>query len=123
MTPTIAEIEARLQAATPGEWVAVRSHTGATMEVHVDFMSPLTGGWRISEGIRLKPDAQFIAHAPTDMRHLLSEYHAARQRVSELERGVRELLKDSECYCVDNVAYRGPCQYCKLKAAMQKGAV
>ena len=79
----IQAIEARLEAATPGPWdvetipetgesrVIVRSNTGDPMlDVSV-----------APHGVRAE-DAEFIAHAPEDIRALLDEVKAVRDAVA-----------------------------------------
>lgn len=38
----------------------------------------------------------------------------------ELVEALRQLVKDGECYCADNVAAKGPCGYCEASAVLGK---
>jgi hypothetical protein len=91
MTPTIAEIEARLRGGGAGK-----------------------GTWEAYD------------QAAKDIAHLLSELHAARQRVSELEGELRHLVNLVEPALENGVRIPGlaTCNGAKLVlSAMQKGAV
>lgn len=59
------EIQARLEAATPGEWKLDSGLLGGINSVVCDKGS-------ICEVVRRREDARFIAHAPEDMRKLLN---------------------------------------------------
>ena len=69
MTDRLDEIQARLDAATPGPWVAMNS--GVIAIVTASEHQLITRG-------SLPPDADFIAHAPDDLAWLL-------ERVARLE--------------------------------------
>lgn len=75
MTDRLSEIEARLDAATPGGW-AMRRYYGATW-VHAAYDAP-DGGVTVAGDFVRTDDADLIAHAPDDLRYLLG-------RVRELE--------------------------------------
>ena len=117
------EIEARLEAATPGPWdfetipetgesrVVVRSNTGDPMlDVSV-----------APHGVRAE-DAEFIAHAPEDMRALIAalerqselimgleaEVHAQRQKLE----AVKKLHRPISAECLDIEEIDSACAGC-----------
>jgi hypothetical protein len=69
------EIQERLEAATPGPWHIEEKYTDL---VNVD-------GKIIIKEIGRNKSAQFIAHAPTDMRRLLDEVERLRKENEELQ--------------------------------------
>lgn len=71
--PNLADIEARLNAATPGPWVTGQHASNDTV------IEAVNGGMTIyDEGGHGPADAQFIAHAPEDIAALLREVEALR---------------------------------------------
>lgn len=66
MTPAELDvIEARLKAATPGPWVAPCGALGTDVRT--------LGGASVADDVKRADDADFIAHAPTDIAALLAE--------------------------------------------------
>jgi hypothetical protein len=90
MTPTLAEIEARLKAATPGPWRAHR-FGGAS------YIAPSTAVWRIAKTYRTSYNAEanaaFVAHAPEDRAALLSLVRSRDARLAEIARVVKYKAK------------------------------
>jgi hypothetical protein len=82
MTDRLTGIEARLNAATPGQWFANRYYVGAGED-------PTDPDAEIAKA-SFKPDAEFIAAAPTDMAALLNAVNAA----LELHRSVQVFFPD-----------------------------
>jgi hypothetical protein len=78
-------IEARCNAATKGPWEAKCSYH--------DYPYIVAHGWELGcgEDFARMPDADFIAHARTDLPALLTEVRRLRARNEELEAIVREL--------------------------------
>lgn len=63
------EIEARLAAATPGPWAWASAPAEGSSETPAEYLAnALTGA-----GPHASFDAEFIAHAPEDIRALLAE--------------------------------------------------
>ncbi len=96
MTPErLAEIRARLEAATPGPW-AIYGTIGFEYHVRTGGTTAAvpTTGEPVADAA-LNRDAEFIAHAPTDIADLLAEVEllqtyittnaVLRQRIRELE--------------------------------------
>ena len=82
----LAEIRARLEAATPGPWHV--AHTdGAVGKAEVTGED--RAGNPIWEQIHIADtgpvDVDFIAHAPTDIAALLAEVEALNREISDLE--------------------------------------
>ncbi len=89
MTPErLAEIKARLAAATPGPWEVLHN---SSSDVSVFSTSPHAGqkavAW-MAETLRCEQNAELIAHAPTDLADLLAY-------VGQLEGLLRDLCEDS----------------------------
>ena len=115
----IQEIEARLAAATPGQWdvdtipetgescVVVRSNTGDPMlDVSV-----------ATHGVRAE-DAEFIAHAPEDIRALIEE--VGRLTVEHLEMRIeRDNLRERRDY-YRKAVMKADCEIEAAKAAVQR---
>ena len=83
----IAEIRARAEAATPGPWRTEWSDRDA----HYRIIFNEQGNWLAEvfeeEGDEGDPfDASFIAHARTDIPHLLAALEAAEKRAEDAER-------------------------------------
>jgi len=84
----LAEIRARLAAATPGPW-AVHSDPTFTPLRAVAIDGPY--GWDVVAE-RISPnDADLMANAPTDLAYLLAEVDGARERIAILRAEVRDL--------------------------------
>ena len=80
----LAEIESRLNAATPGQWLA---HERNESSVFREFEIRVHAGtlFRSTSYGRMAEDAQLIAHAPTDLARLLAivrEYEAALKKAA-----------------------------------------
>lgn len=94
MTPTetinaaLDAMQARANAAAPGPWCAVRSETGASLQV-------FAGVERIASAIGPKPDADFIAASRTDIPKLIAALRLAldRQWINEEITLIGEALK------------------------------
>lgn len=76
----LAPIKARLAAATPGPWTWVCHSTAGVSEWTVfdaadHALATNRHGWR--------PDAEFIAHAPTDIAALLAEVERLRAELAD----------------------------------------
>ena len=92
----IAQIEARLSAATPGPW-EVR-HDDLTDEVHVVHDQEVVSyvcTVALADADRVEEDADLIAHAPDDLRCLLDALAAERTelRMRELHHFEEEKLR------------------------------
>ena len=82
MSDRLAEIRARLDARTPGEWVIEHGEYISAVGPH-KFPHVIACVERYTEtGCDHRKDAVFIAHAPADIAWLLD-------RVAELEKRVR----------------------------------
>jgi len=70
----VKEIEERLQKASPGPWSAVNIYKILSFgpDAFADHRDDM-------------PNAEFIAHAPDDIRYLLDELKKAREEIGELE--------------------------------------
>lgn len=95
MTPTqslIAEVRARLEKASPGPWkISARQGSGymASIRTSVPFSKEVafvTSNCGTTGGSLCDPDAQLIAHAPTDLARLL-----------EIVECYEAALRDIEC--------------------------
>ena len=83
MSDRLAEIRARLDAATPGPWERRESVQGySNLVVLADYINRDDGAWLIAEASWNGPmpdkassgaNADFIAHAPEDIAWLLGE--------------------------------------------------
>ena len=93
--PRLNEIQARVDAATPGPWETMRSGLLGTRVVRVD------GEWDglipdefvtlVTPALRIYCDADLIANAPADLAFLLAELrkaHEALERVEALHKRV-----------------------------------
>lgn len=95
----IAEIRVRLGAITPGAW---RKFNYAEFE---DDSLPPENAWWL-DGPAFVPydvyslfkqeDAEFIAHAPDDLRALLDQHDADQQRIAALESALTPLIKAAQ---------------------------
>lgn len=108
MDPRVGEIEDRLNAATPGPWKANKDGTidgtdyaEVICRGQVDCMSYCYGGTSVIEGDNLAADAEFIAHAPSDVAYLLAELRKRDEALARVE-GVHEPI--------DALMYSGPHQ-------------
>jgi D-tyrosyl-tRNA(Tyr) deacylase len=74
--PKIQEIEERHAAATPGPWTVHKCGDSAGYAVYEGtpnaFVKAITGWGSV---LQSKENAELIAHAPTDIAYLLSEYN------------------------------------------------
>jgi phage host-nuclease inhibitor protein Gam len=78
------EIQARLEAATPGPWALV-DRLGVIYECQSEI-SVIEVDANVNEG-----DAEFIAHAPEDIRRLLDEIDQLRNIVDKYSEANRRL--------------------------------
>jgi len=99
----LAEIKARVEAATPGPWE--RNNLAGRPEREVFAGDYLigdfgVGGWKDDEGAdRVEINADFIAHARQDIPGLLAEVQRLREHVASLEQGYkdsRERIREME---------------------------
>jgi hypothetical protein len=91
--PRLDEIQARLDAATPGPWKLFGTLAQWESEEDLSFGpddAPEVG--TVSEGLG---DADFIANAPADMPYLLAELRKAREALARVE---------AECRYLDTLA-------------------
>jgi hypothetical protein len=104
MSDRIAEIRARLEAATPGPWKATRDAVEtASGEVIARIADDSDFRYLRCQGHSLLPDgtlddcncdlgveddANLIAHAPDDIRFLLNEVHRMREMLADNEHGI-----------------------------------
>lgn len=102
------EIDARANAATPGPWGVYENGGGSLIDIAADLQDtgcgyrgrreicrledepmdndPTHREWTAEEDwSQVRADAEFIAHAPEDVRVLLAEVRRLRDRVAELE--------------------------------------
>ncbi|WP_324644189.1 hypothetical protein [Pseudarthrobacter sp. LT1] len=82
------DIRARLQAATPGPWFAVRYYVGAGW----DQSDPHTEVAKAS----FKQDAELIAHAPTDVSRLVAAVEAVEALAAAWEARGKHLMQSAE---------------------------
>ena len=75
MSDRLDEIRARLGAATPGPWEARSKFSGKSSAVVSPAGDAELGNWMVAEGVFWSSNADFIAHAPTDIRYLLDAYN------------------------------------------------
>ncbi len=73
-------IEKRLNAATRGVWNVMRIAGGYVIYVRDNTNNRVVRG---AGGVRLLDDADFIAHAPDDVRYLLSCLREAEAKIRE----------------------------------------
>ena len=118
MMDRLAEIQARLDAATPGKWlleVAGREFWVQTCTLDNDAPVEL-----VVASVYEAPDATFIANAPTDIAYLL-------ERVRELEMAIRQVTSDRwGFWCGDEDCPEAGCSegfaaYRTLRAALTEG--
>jgi hypothetical protein len=101
----LADIEARLKAATPGPWgykAGFLKHYVFSLDAQEDFGISLQElHWNDGHEVPAAANAQFIANAPTDIAALIAE-------VRRLRREVNKMVRDS--YNSDNgeVGYEQP---------------
>ena len=98
--PRLDEIQARLDAATPGPWETMRSGLLGTRVVRVD------GEWDglipdefvtlVTPALRIYCDADLIANAPADLAFLLAELRKAHEALERVEALADELATQSE---------------------------
>lgn len=83
----IAQIRARVEAATPGPWVTWPDGTEESVEAVAvgRFVCHLNSNMR-----QFREDAALIANAPADLAYLLSELAAAQAREQALTRAVEK---------------------------------
>lgn len=107
MTPEeIAEIKARAEAATPGAWsILIHEPSLSRMVVSNDRTLDIDFGY---VGNRTEADAEFVAHARTDVPTLLAE----------VER-LRELTDTCTCYDGDPQNYEGAHADCPVCGAVR----
>ena len=113
-------IRARLAAATPGPWEndgggEVGQHwsspqpLASIVSTEVSCMAYCYGG--SAAGVIRDEDADFIAHAPTDIAALLAEVERLRKHISIIERrccdGCVEGCRDDDTSCPGCRAARG----------------
>lgn len=101
------DIEARLKAATPGPWEN-RGHGIIVARVPSTFNDEAKGIRIITDitpivneagRVETEEDTDFIAHAPTDMAHLLKE----KARLREAILHVRSACRDGDYQSADNM--------------------
>lgn len=86
-TAHIAAIRSRVEKATPGEWrTLITPASPSEYGYHVVHPSgdAELGNWSMADRIRRREDADFIAHARTDIPALLSRYDEACGIIREL---------------------------------------
>lgn len=86
--PTVPEIRARLEAATPGPWEATwRDDEWASVEIPDTADDTMQLAWHEGGGITAMDgaNAEFIAHAPTDIAFLLEENERLERRLAEAQ--------------------------------------
>lgn len=98
----VAEIEARLKAATPGRWIGVPL---CPLEGNQDRVIALD-----ESAFILEEDEELIAHAPTDLVALLADWQAMRKVVG--------LVKGFNFGCLCHLTKPDKCGYCLLKDAL-----
>lgn len=89
-------IRARLQTVTPGPWVIRQEGGDITAIDSLDDQTVLAGAWNSATDnlhpLEVEPaDAEFIAHAPTDVARLVAE-------VERLQAENERLAKRAECF-------------------------
>jgi hypothetical protein len=101
MSDRIDEIKARLEAATPGEWV----HKNHPQHYDIQYTATIMGrsvtqAWKpFFEYANTDNDAEFIAHAPQDIEYLLGEVARLRaenangKELLELANGYNDEIK------------------------------
>lgn len=95
-----AEIEARLAAATPGEWGTTETfpiEKGFEPSPSDDFYDVQSDTAGDIAGMLSKADAEFIANAPKDMRWQRERIKALETELEEVEEKYRSLLKCARC--------------------------
>ncbi len=73
--PDIDAIKARAEAATPGEWQATTHWEVSAISQHIALCAEMNGRW----------NAEFIAHARTDIPALLAYIAALNEVIERLE--------------------------------------
>ena len=115
--PRLDEIQARLDAATPGPWEIIGGNE------YLTGIDVAIGSWD-EGGIRLR-DAEFIAMAPADVRYLLAELrkaHEALERVEELIGWIDAASDDNEhMYATGKVSARATAELLRAAVAAAKG--
>lgn len=114
------EIEARLEKATPGPWRAVRNNALGETWFNIFSLGDnnvLAMIGDLADEVKQSPDADLIAHAPTDLALLLSlvkEYRAALEQIdsewcphSNIRLDQNENLSRDWCCACSNWIYRG----------------
>lgn len=94
----LAAIRTRVKAASPGPWEAQEAFGGTFGRVRNDFGSLLGKTPRIFDGggnptIRRVEDAEFMAHARTDVPKLLDEIAALKAELAEERESFSKVVK------------------------------
>ena len=93
MTPDrLAEIKARLEAATAGAWTFMDSRTGFYGEIRTESWQLLAS----VEDVNLDADGELIANAPADLHDLITALKAAQERIVQLETQVQRVRSDHQ---------------------------
>lgn len=111
----IAQIEERLAAITPGPWT--KSTVGIPHSVWADDTTTRIKPYFVCGSIRDFDDANFIAHAPEDMRFMLSEAKGRKVTEAECERLRRRCRAMEVALCAEDGDFvaKSPCLSCKHK--------
>lgn len=96
-TPDLAAIKARADAATEGPWAVAEAESNRLGNHRIVYRvekDEQGTNWQVAvtygfsnPGIADEADAEFIAHARTDVPNLLAALDAANARITELEAG------------------------------------
>jgi len=90
------EIESRLKAATPGEWSA-RCREFSNTEIARNIWTEY--GWICrTENCDQQENADFIAHAPTDISDLLSEVRECHEKIRVMEEALKLISSAQRSY-------------------------
>ena len=88
MTPDrLAEIKARLEAATQGKWVFMDAKTFFYGEIRSEIFEHLA----TIEDANLANDGELIGNAPSDLRDLITALEAAQERIAKQDVDIKRL--------------------------------
>lgn len=101
MTPEqLAAIRARLDAATPGPWIAEYSGDQGNCVIPHDALSTREAVC-VTRLYHAAADAEFIAHARTDLETLLAEVEHLTQMIRDIDEAAQPKTWKSDSWSVD----------------------
>ncbi|QAT48568.1 hypothetical protein EQM14_01545 [Caproiciproducens sp. NJN-50] len=90
----IEEIKAREQAATPGPWISIFDMKGFTVFDMIGEKGKMIARLFNSNKKYKRPDADFIAHARTDIPALIENNAAKDQQIATLKKALMQAIRE-----------------------------